>query len=117
MIASPRIAYLLATAKRYAEGILLTITYVTCRHQAINQVLTPIYKNQFSKTSYGFRPRRGCHDALRGAQRIINEGYIYVVDLDLERFFDTVSHSKLIEILSRTIKDGRVVSLIHKYLL
>ena len=68
--------------------------------QAINQVLTPIYENQFSKTSYGFRPRRGCHDALRGAQRIINEGYIYVVDLDLERFFDTVSHSKLIEILS-----------------
>ena len=63
--------------------------------QAINQVLTPIYENQFSKTSYGFRPRRGCHDALRGAQRIINEGYIYVVDLDLERFFDTVSHSKL----------------------
>ena len=45
--------------------------------QAINQVLTPIYENQFSKTSYGFRPRRGCHDALRGAQRIINEGYIY----------------------------------------
>ena len=85
--------------------------------QAINQVLTPIYENQFSKTSYGFRPRRGCHDALRGAQRIINEGYIYVVDLDLERFFDTVSHSKLIEILSRTIKDGRVVSLMHKYLL
>ena len=82
--------------------------------QAINQVLTPIYENQFSKTSYGFRPRRGCHDALRGAQRIINEGHIYVVDLDLERFFDTVSHSKLIEILSRTIKDGRVVSLIHK---
>ena len=84
--------------------------------QAISQVLTPIYENQFCKTSYGFRPRRGCHDALRGAQRIINEGYIYVVDLDLERFFDTVSHSKLIEILSRTIKDGRVVSLIHKYL-
>ena len=84
--------------------------------QAINQVLTPIYETQFSKTSYGFRPRRGCHDALRGAQRIINEGYKYVVDLDLERFFDTVNHSKLIEILSRTIKDGRVVSLIHKYL-
>ena len=50
--------------------------------QAINQVLTPIYENQFSKTSYGFRPRRGCHDALRGAQKIVNEGYIYVVDLE-----------------------------------
>lgn len=84
--------------------------------QAINQVLTPIYERQFSKTSYGFRPQRGCHDALRRAQKIVDEGYKYVVDLDLERFFDTVSHSKLIEILSRTIKDGRVISLIHKYL-
>ena len=84
--------------------------------QAINQVLSPIYERQFSRRSYGFRPRRGCHDAVRGAQEIINTGYTYVVDLDLERFFDTVNHSKLIEILSRTIKDGRVVSLIHKYL-
>ena len=84
--------------------------------QAINQVLTPIYEKQFSDSSYGFRPKRGCHDALRGAQRIVDEGYKYVVDLDLERFFDTVCHSRLIEILSRTIKDGRVVSLIHKYL-
>ena len=84
--------------------------------QAINQTLTPIYERQFSPRSYGFRPRRGCHDALRGAQKIIVAGYVYVVDLDLERFFDTVCHSKLIEILSRTIKDGRVVSLIHKYL-
>ena len=66
--------------------------------------------------SYGFRPRRGSHDAVRGAQEIINTGYTYVVDLDLERFFDTVNHSKLIEILGRTIKDGRVISLIHKYL-
>lgn len=78
--------------------------------QAINQTLTPIYERQFSPGSYGFRPRRGCHDALRGAQKIIDDGYIYVVDLDLERFFDTVSHSRLIEILSRTIKDGRVIS-------
>lgn len=84
--------------------------------QAISHVLTPIYERQFSKTSYGFRPNRGCHAALRRAQKIVDDGYRYVVDLDLERFFDTVSHSKLIEILSRTIKDGRVVSLIHKYL-
>lgn len=53
--------------------------------QAINQVLTPIYERQFSTSSFGFRPRRGCHDALRGVQRIINDGYIYVVDLDLKR--------------------------------
>lgn len=84
--------------------------------QSINQVLTPIYERQFSKTSYGFRPKRSCHDALRKAQEIVDEGYKYVVDLDLERFFDTVNHSRLIDILSRTITDGRVVSLIHKYL-
>ena len=84
--------------------------------QAINQVLMPHYERKFSRTSFGFRPRKGCHDALRKAQKIVGKGYTYVVDLDLERFFDTVSHSKLIEILSRSIKDGRVISLIHKYL-
>jgi len=84
--------------------------------QAINQALPPIYERQFSRTSYGFRPKRSCHSAQRKAQEIIESGYRYVVDLDLERFFDTVNHSKLIEILSRTITDGRVVSLIHRYL-
>ena len=53
---------------------------------------------------------------MREVQKIVNEDYKYVVDLDLERFFDTVSHIKLIEILSRTIKDGRTISLLHKYL-
>ena len=84
--------------------------------QAINQVLTIIYEPQFSKSSFGFRPRRGYLNALREVRKTVGEGYKYVVDLDLERFFDTVNHSKLIEILSRTIKDGRVVSLIHNYL-
>ena len=84
--------------------------------QAITQELTPIYEEQFSENSFGFRPNRGAHDALRQCQRNVNDGYIYVVNMDLEKFFDTVSQSKLIEVLSRTIKDGRVISLIHKYL-
>lgn len=84
--------------------------------QAITQVLSPIYERQFSDNSYGFRIRRNAHQALRKCQSYINEGYKYAVDLDLEKYFDTVNHSKLIEILSRTIKDGRVISLIHKYL-
>ena len=84
--------------------------------QAITQVLSPIYEEQFSDYSYGFRPKRGAHDALKQCQRNVNEGYMYVVDMDLEKFFDTVCQSKLIEILSRTIKDSRVISLIHKYL-
>ena len=84
--------------------------------QAITQELTPIYEEQFSENSYGFRPQRGAHDALRQCQKNVNDGYVYVVDMDLEKFFDTVCQSKLIEVLSRTIKDGRVISLIHKYL-
>ncbi|WP_026811758.1 group II intron reverse transcriptase/maturase [Arenibacter latericius] len=87
-----------------------------CIQQAIAQVLSPMYEPQFSDNSYGFRPRRNAHGALRKCQAYITEGYKYAVDLDLEKFFDTVNHSKLIEILPRTVKDGRVISLIHKYL-
>jgi RNA-directed DNA polymerase len=84
--------------------------------QAITQVLSPIYEKQFSQSSYGFRPKRSAHQALRQCQRHITEGYKYAVDIDLEKFFDTVNQSKLVEVLSRTIKDGRVISLIHRYL-
>jgi RNA-directed DNA polymerase len=84
--------------------------------QAITQVLSPIYEKQFSPSSYGFRPKRSAHQALRQCQRHITEGYKYAVDMDLEKFFDTVNQSKLVEVLSRTIKDGRVISLIHRYL-
>lgn len=84
--------------------------------QAITQVLTPIYEPQFSDNSYGFRPKRSAHDAIRASQKNIRDGYKYVVDMDLEKFFDTVNQSKLTETLSRNIKDGRVISLIHKYL-
>lgn len=84
--------------------------------QAITQVLTPIFEEQFSENSYGFRPKRGTHDALKQCQKNANEGYVYVVDMDLEKFFDNVCQSKLIEVISRTIKDGRVISLIHKYM-
>ena len=84
--------------------------------QAIIQVLSPIYEEQFSENSFGFRPKRGAHDALKQCQQNVNDGYVYVVGMDLEKFFDTVCQSKLIEVLSKTIKDGRVISLIHKYL-
>jgi group II intron reverse transcriptase/maturase len=96
----------------------LGIPTVTDRmvQQAISQVLTPIFERQFSDNSYGFRPRRSAHDAIRKCQENIQQGYKYAVDMDLEKYFDTVCQSKLIEVLSRTIKDGRVISLIHKYL-
>lgn len=84
--------------------------------QAIAQVLTPIFEKQFSDNSFGFRPKRSAHDAIRRCRQNADEGYIYVVDMDLEKYFDTVNQSKLVEVLSRTIKDGRVISLIHKFL-
>ncbi len=84
--------------------------------QAICQVLTPIFEKQFSDNSYGFRPKRSAHDALKRCRTNITEGYKYVVDMDLEKYFDTVNQSKLIQILSETIKDGRVISLIHRFL-
>lgn len=84
--------------------------------QAIAQQLSPIYERQFLPTSYGFRPGRNAHQAVMRCFDNANEGYCYVIDMDLEKFFDTVNQSKLVEVLSRTIKDGRVISLIHKYL-
>ncbi len=84
--------------------------------QAIQQVLSPIYEPMFSENSYGFRPKRSAHDALKKCKDYVNEGYTYVVDMDLEKFFDVVNQSKMIELLSQTIKDRRIISLIHKYL-
>jgi group II intron reverse transcriptase/maturase len=84
--------------------------------QAITQVLTPIFEKQFSDNSYGFRPKRSAHDAMKRCLENADKGYKYVIDMDLEKYFDTVNQSKLIEVVSRTIKDGRVISLIHKFL-
>lgn len=84
--------------------------------QAIAQVLTPLYEPQFSNPSYEFRPKRNARKALKKCRDYITEGYRYAVDLDLEKFFDRVNQNNLIEVLSTIVKDGRVVSLIHKYL-
>lgn len=84
--------------------------------QAIARQHQPHYEPQFSPSSYGFRPHRSTHDALLKCGEYKSGGYVFTVDMDLEKFFDTVCHSKLIEILSRTVKDGRVVTLIHKYM-
>ena len=84
--------------------------------QAICQTLTPIFEKQFSDNSFGFRPKRSAHGALRRCQTNITDGYKHVVDMDLEKYFDTVNQSRLIQILSETIKEGRVISLIHRFL-
>ncbi|MGX8835578.1 group II intron reverse transcriptase/maturase, partial [Amedibacillus sp. YH-ame6] len=84
--------------------------------QAIAQVLTPIYEPLFSENSYGFRPKRSAHDAINKCKEHLDGSYKYVVDIDLEKYFETVNHDILITLLSKTIHDGRVISLIHRYL-
>lgn len=84
--------------------------------QAIAQVLTPIFDPTFSDNSYGFRPSRSAHDAVRKAKRYIKEGFRWVVDMDLEKFFDKVNHDKLMGILAKRIEDRILLKLIRKYL-
>ena len=84
--------------------------------QAIAQVLTPIFEKEFSDYSYGFRPGKSAHDAIKQAQVYINQGYTTVVDIDLENFFDRVNHDKLMYLLSRRIQDKQLLRLIRRYL-
>jgi len=84
--------------------------------QAVLQVLTPLFEQCFSPHSYGFRPGRRAHDAVKVAQGYIREGYTWVADVDLEKFFDRVNHDKLMARVARVVKDKRVLALIRKYL-
>ena len=96
----------------------LGIPTVTDRiiQQAIFQVISPIFEKQFNDNSFGFRPNRSCEQAVIRALEYLNDGYEWIVDIDLEKFFDTVNQDKLITIIGKTITDGDVVSLIRKYL-
>ena len=84
--------------------------------QAILQILEPIYEPKFSNSSYGFRPNRSAQMALRQAREYLREGYKYVVDMDLEKFFDRVNHDILMERLSRNISDKSLLRIIRRYL-
>jgi len=84
--------------------------------QSIAQVLSPIYEMRFSETSYGFRPNKSAKEAVLKCKEYIDAGYRWAVDIDLAKYFDTVNHDKLMRLLSETITDGRVLSLIRNYL-
>ncbi|WP_347552086.1 group II intron reverse transcriptase/maturase [Pseudalkalibacillus hwajinpoensis] len=84
--------------------------------QAINLYLQRIYDPSFSNSSYGFRPGKRAHDAVRKAQEYVNDGYRWVVDIDLEKFFDRVHHDRLMRTLSCRVKDGRILRIIRRYL-
>ena len=84
--------------------------------QAIVQVLSPIFEPYFSEYSYGFRPNRCCQMAIIKALEYFNDGYDWIVDIDLEKFFDNVPHDRLLRMVSDVVKDGNVVSLVNKFL-
>ena len=85
--------------------------------QAVAQQLAPIFEPRFHEDSYGFRPGRSAHDALRAVKRHADAGNVWVASMDLERFFDTVNQSKLVQLLSDALADKRVVSLVHRFLM
>lgn len=84
--------------------------------QAIYLTLSPMYEADFDKHSYGFRPAKNAHQAVLAAQCYLNEGYTWIIELDLEKFFDKVNHQKLMHLLSQKVKDKRTLLLINAYL-
>jgi RNA-directed DNA polymerase len=97
---------------------MLGIPTVTDRmvQQAIHQVLSPMYEEQFDKNSFGFRRGKNAHQAVLTAKEYINAGYDWIIELDLEKFFDKVNHQKLMALLGNTVKDKRTLKLINAYL-
>src|SRR5690606_36193050 len=97
---------------------LLGIPNITDRmiQQAIHQVLAPVWEPEFSDHSYGFRPGRSAHDAVKAAQAFVKAGKTRVVDIDLKNFFDRIDHDKLMHLLRGRIKDRRLRALIGAYL-
>jgi RNA-directed DNA polymerase len=83
---------------------------------AVRHVLEPIFEKEFAEHSYGFRPRRGCKDALRRVDHLLKQGYVYVVDADLKSYFDTIPHGPLMDRVRERVADGRVLTLIESFL-
>ena len=83
---------------------------------ALRQVLEPIFEQQFAEHSYGFRPGRGCKDALRRVDGLLAQGYRHVVDVDLKSYFDSIPHDKLLDELRKHVADSRVLGLIEAFL-
>jgi len=83
---------------------------------AVVNVLEPIFERDFAEHSYGFRPGRGCKDALRRVDQLVKQGYVHVVDADLKSYFDTIPHDRLMDRLRTKIADGPLLSLIHSFL-
>ena len=79
-------------------------------------VLEPIFEREFAQHSYGFRPGRGCKDALRRVDELLKDGYTYIIDADLKSYFDTIPHDRLLGRIRQKVSDGRVLALIEAFL-
>jgi RNA-directed DNA polymerase len=84
--------------------------------QAVKAAIEPIFENEFLETSYGFRPKRGAKAALEEVNRLIKEGYVWVLDADIKAYFDKISHDKLLDKIKRRISDGKIISLIEMWM-
>jgi RNA-directed DNA polymerase len=100
------------------EGRPLGIPIVEDRivQTALRNVIEPIFERDFDESSFGFRPRRGCHDALREIERLLAAGYHHVVDVDIRKYFDSIPHKPLMAEVAKKISDGAVLDLIEAYL-
>ena len=83
---------------------------------ALRDVIEPIFERDFAEHSYGFRPERGCKDALRRVDALLKAGYVYVVDADLKSYFDTIPHDRTVTLIAKKISDSRVLRLIEAFL-
>ena len=83
---------------------------------ALRLVTEPIFEHEFAEQSYGFRPKRGCKDALRRVDELLQSGYRYIVDADLKSYFDTIPHDRLMTLVGQKVSDGRVLTLIEMFL-
>ena len=84
--------------------------------KALKETIEVIFENEFSKSSYGFRPQRGCKDALREVNKLLKEGYLFVLDADIKGYFDSISHARLIKLMEEKISDSRIIELIRSFL-
>jgi len=100
--------------KTRTEGIPIVKDRVV--QAALKMVMEPIFEKEFLDLSYGFRPKRGCKDALREVDLLIKEGYSFIVDADISGYFDNIPHKPLIEMIKRHVSDGRLLKLGDKFL-
>lgn len=113
---SIRRAFIPKTGTKEKRGLGIPTVRDRVVQSALRMVLEPIFENEFAECSYGFRPGRGCKDALREVDELMKSGHRYIVDVDLRKYFDTIPHDRLMDLVSLKVSDGKILSLIWGFL-